>query len=194
MFLSESIIFAIVILILILMKKFVILLLFVLTLGRLMDAQEKLHFTIYPQQDTIVVYDAHENVVLLYGKDVFVYRQTPVKVTKAKKEIIFSSSDGELGRVSSKRYRKIHLADGSVYTLASGKKKLSYKKEGHVCVSSEYSFGSAYPYSAGKVDVEMSVDADLNLIPFLFQSVLAHIRGTEEAERMFWIMSMQSLF
>jgi hypothetical protein len=172
------------------MKKLVLLLLFVLTAGRLVDAQEKYHFTIYPKQDTVVVYDAHENVVLLYGKDVFVYRQTPIKVTKEKKRIVFSSSDRELGRVSSKRYGKIHLADGSVYTLASGKKKLSYKKDGHVYASSEYSFSSSYPYSAGKVDVEMSVDTDLTFLPFLFQSVLAHIRGTKEAEQISWITSM----
>ncbi|MDR0743832.1 MAG: hypothetical protein LBF05_05705, partial [Tannerella sp.] len=98
------------------MKKLVILLLFVLTAGRLVDAQEKYHFTIYPKQDTVVVYDANENVVLLYGKDVFVYRQIPIKVTKEKKRIVFSSSGGELGRVSSKRYGKIYLADGRVYT------------------------------------------------------------------------------
>ncbi|MDR1524778.1 MAG: hypothetical protein LBS79_05925, partial [Tannerella sp.] len=61
---------------------------------------------------------------------------------------------------------------------------LSYKKEGRVCASSEYSFNSSYPYFSGKVDVEMSVDTDLNIIPFLFQSVLAHIRGTREAEHM----------
>jgi hypothetical protein len=175
------------------MKKIVILL-FVLTTGRLVDAQEKFHFTINPKQDTILVYDVHNNVVLLYGKDVFVYRQTPIKITKDKKEIVFSSPDGELGRVSSKRYKKIHMANGNMYVLTSGKKKLSYKKEGRVYASSEYSFSSSYPYSSGKVDVEMSVDTDLNFIPFLFHGVLAHIRGTREAEQMSRIVSMQLLF
>jgi hypothetical protein len=158
-----------------------------------MDAQEKYHFTISSTQDTIAVYDAHDNVVLLYGKDVFTYRQIPVKVTRNKKEIIFSFPDGELGRVSSNKYRKIYLEDGSMYVLTSGKKKLSYKKDGRVCASSEYSFSSSYPYSAGKVDVEMSVDTDLNFIPFLFQSILAHIQGTREAEEILRTTSILSL-
>jgi hypothetical protein len=159
-----------------------------------MNAQEKYHFTLNSKQDTVIVYDAHNNVVLLYGKDVFVYRQSPIKIAKDGKKIVFSSSDGELGRVSSKKYKKVHLTDGNMYVLASGKKKLSYKKDGRVCASSEYSFNSSYPYSSGKVDVEMSVDTDLNIIPFLFQSVLAHIRGTREAEHMHWITSTQLLF
>jgi hypothetical protein len=176
------------------MKKIIILLLIVLTTGTLMNAQKKYHFTINPKQDTVVVYDAHDNAVLLYGKNIFVYWQTPIKVTKDKKEIVFSSPDGELGRVSSKRYKKIHMADGSVYTLASGKKKLSYKKEGRVCASSEYSFSISYPYSSGKVDVEMSVNTNLTFIPFLFQGVLAQIRGTREVEQMFWIISTMQLW
>ncbi|MDR0431060.1 MAG: hypothetical protein LBH58_11345, partial [Tannerellaceae bacterium] len=143
--------------------------------------------------DTVTVYDAHDNVVLLYGKDVFVYRQSPIKIAKDGKETVFSSPDGELGRVSSKKYKKIHLSDGSMYVLASGKKKLSYKEDDRVCASAEYSFSISYPYSSGKVDVEMSVDTDLNFIPFLFHSVLAHIRGTKEAEKMLWITMLQVL-
>ena len=178
------------------MKKIVILLLLVLTTGMLMNAQEKYHFTINPKQDTVVVYDVHDNVVLLYGKDVFVYRQIPIKITKDSKRIIFSSSDGELGRVSSKKYKKIHLADGRMYVLASGKKKLSYKKDGYVCASSVYSCSSSSPYVVdGKVDVEMNIgDTDLNFIPFLFQGVLAHIQGTRDVEQLYWTTSILSLF
>jgi hypothetical protein len=96
-----------------------------------MNAQEKYHFTLNSKQDTVIVYDVHNNVVLLYGKDVFVYRQSPIKIAKDGKKIVFSSLDGELGRVSSKKYRKVHLTDGNMYVLESGKKKLSYKKEGY---------------------------------------------------------------
>jgi hypothetical protein len=170
------------------------LLLFIIINSISVNAQEKYHFTLNSKQDTVVVYDAHNNVVLLYGKDVFIYRQSPIKITKNRKEIVFSSSDGELGRVSSKKYKKVHLTDGSIYVLASGKKKLSYKKEGRVCASSEYSFSISYPYSSGKVDVEMSVDTDLNFIPFLFQSVLAHIKGTRTTEKTLWITMQQILF
>jgi hypothetical protein len=169
----------------------ILLLLYVLTNSVWVDAQEKYRFTINPGQDTVMVYDAHDNVVLMYGKDIFVYRQTPIKVTKDKKEIIFSSQDGELGRVSSKKYRKIYLADGSTYVLVSGKRKLSYKKEGRVCASSGYSYSSGL---WDKVDVEMSVDTDLNFIPFLFQSVLAHIQGTREAEQLSALSVVSLLF
>jgi hypothetical protein len=154
-------------------KKIVILLLFVLTNGILVNAQEKYHFTINPEQDTTVVYDAQDNVVFLYGKDVFVYRQTPIKVTKDKKVVIFLSSDEELGRVSSKKYRKIHLADGNMYVLVSEKKEIVIQKNGHVCASSKYSYSISYPYfEVNKVEVEMSVDTDLNFIPFLFQIII----------------------
>ncbi|MDR0574447.1 MAG: hypothetical protein LBG96_10540 [Tannerella sp.] len=64
------------------MKKNGILLLFVLTNSVLLDAQEKRRFTVKSKQDTVVVYDAHDNAVLTYGKDVFVYRQTPIKKTR----------------------------------------------------------------------------------------------------------------
>jgi hypothetical protein len=176
-------------------KALGVLLLLIFTNSISVDAQKKYHFTLNPKQDTVVVYDAHDNVVLLYGKDVFVYRQTPIKITRDKKEIVFSSPDGELGRVSSKKYIKIHVADGSVYTLVPGKKKLSYKRDGHVCASSEYSFSSGYPYSSGKVDAEMSIDdTDLNLIPFFFQSVLAHIKGTKDIEQLVWQSSILTLF
>jgi hypothetical protein len=171
------------------MKRIGILLLFVLTNSVWVDAQGKYRFTINPEQDTVIVYDAQDNVVLMYGKDIFVYRQTPIKVTKDKKEIIFSSRNGELGRVSSKKYRKIYLADGSTYALASGKRKLSYKKDGRVCASSGYSYSNG-----DKVDVEMSVDTDLNFIPFLFQSVLAHIQGTREAEQLSGLSVVSLLF
>jgi uncharacterized protein YkuJ len=171
-------------------KAFGLLLLFVLINGVSVDAQEKYRFTINPEQDTIVVYDAHDNVVLLYGKDVFVYRQTPINVVKDKKQIVFASPNGELGKVSSKKYRKIRLTDGSMYVLASGKRKLSYKKDGQVCANVEYFHSSnSFPYVAeNKVDVEMNVDTDLNFIPFLFQSVLAHIRGTREAEQLLFVL------
>jgi hypothetical protein len=160
------------------------LLMFVLMNNLLVDAQEKYRFTINSQPDTIVVYDAQDNVVLLYGKDVFTYRQTPIKITKDKKKLVFSSPNEELGSVSSKRYRKIHTADGSTYELKSGKKKLSYKKDGHICAASNYSFNNR----GKKVDVEMNVETeDLNLIPFLFQSTLAHIQGTKEAEQLLWM-------
>jgi hypothetical protein len=178
------------------MKKNVILLLFILINSILVDAQEKYHFTINSkQQDTIALYDAHDNVVLLYGKDLFVYRQTPIKVTGNKKEIIFSFPDRELGKVSSRKYRKIYLEDGNMYVLISGKRKLSYKRDGRVCANAGYSFSGRYPYSTGKVDVEMSVDVDtdLNFIPFLFHSVLAHIQGTKEAEQLLWILWINSL-
>jgi hypothetical protein len=176
------------------MKKIVTLLMFILLDNTLMNAQEKFHFTINSKQDTIIVYDAHDNVILLYGKDIFVYLQTPIKMTKNKKEIIFSSPDKELGRIASKKYKKIYLEGGSIYVLTSDKKKLSYKKNGYVCASSEYSYSNSYPYFAGnKIDIEMSVDTDLNFIPFLFQSVLAHIQGTREAEEILWITSILSL-
>ena len=176
------------------MKKIRLLLLFILANSALADGQEKLRFTVKSKQDTVVVYDAHDHAVLTYGKDVFIYRQSPIKVSRDKKEIVFSSQDRELGRISSKKCRKIHLADGSMYVLSSGKKKLSYKKEGQVCASAEYSFGSANPYYVGEVvTVEMSVDTDLNFVPFLFQSVLAHIQGTKEAERLAWLSLFNSL-
>jgi hypothetical protein len=161
------------------------------------DAQEKYHFTLNSKQDTIVVYDAHDNVVLLYGKDVFVYRQTPIKITGDKRKIVFSTPDKELGSVSSKKYRKIYLTDGSMYMLTSGKKKQAYKKDGHVCADANYSYNSSYPYSVGdRVDVEMSIgdNTDLNFIPFLFQSVLAHIRGTKEMEQLVGALSVLTLF
>jgi hypothetical protein len=175
-------------------KTLGVLLLFIFINSISVNAQEKYHFTLNPKQDTVIVYDTHDNVVLLYGKDVFVYRQSPIKIAKDGKEIVFLSSDGELGRVSSKKYKKVHLADGSMYVLASGKKKLSYKKDGSECASSEYSFSINYPYSSGKVDVEMNVDTDLNFTPFLFQSVLAHIKGTSKAEKTLWITMQQVLF
>jgi hypothetical protein len=157
---------------------------FVLINNLLVDAQEKYHFTINSGKDTVVVYDAQNTVVLLYGKDVFTYRQTPIKRTKDKKKMVFSSPDKELGCVSSKKYRKIYTADGSTYELKSGKKKLSYKKDGHICAVSNYSFNNRDK----KIDVEMNVETeDLNLIPFLFQSTLAHILGTKEAEQALWM-------
>jgi hypothetical protein len=172
------------------MKRIGILSLFVFAGSVSADAQDRFHFTINPKQDTIVVYNAQDSVVLRYGKGVFTYRQTPVKMTKNKRKIIFSSPDGELGRVSSGKYRKIYLEDDSVYALAFGKRKLSYKKEGRVCAGAGYSFGGSYPYPAGKVDVEMSVDTDSNLIPFLFQSVLAHIQGTRNAFVIAWVSGL----
>jgi hypothetical protein len=177
-------------------KALGVLLLFIFTNSISVDAQEKYHFTLSSKQDTIVVYDAHDNVVIQYGKDVFVYRQTPIKITGDKKNVVFSTSDRELGRVSSKKYRKIYLVDGSIYVLASGKKKLTYKKEGHVCADAKYSYNSNYPYYVGdRVDVEMSIDdTDLNLIPFFFQSVLAHIKGTKEMEQLVWLSSISTLF
>jgi hypothetical protein len=166
------------------MKRIGMLLMFVLMNSLLVNAQGKYHFTINSRQDTIVVYDAQNTVVLLYGKDAFVYRQTPIKLTKDKKKLVFSSPDKELGSVSSKRYRKIHTTDGSTYELKSGKKKLSYKKDGHICAVSNYSFNNRDK----KVAVEMNVETeDLNLIPFLFQSTLAHIQGTKEAEELLWM-------
>jgi hypothetical protein len=176
------------------MKKIFLLSLFVLAVGQRVAAQEKYHFTIHPKQDTILVYDAHDQVVLRFGKNLFVYRQTPIKVTKEKKEFVFSDSEGELGRVSSKRYKKIHLADGNTYTLASGNKKLSYRKEGHACASAEYSFSRGDALAVGKVEVEMNVDTDSIFIPFLFQGVLTHIRATREATQVAWITTMQSFY
>jgi hypothetical protein len=160
------------------------------------NAQEKYRFTLNSGQDTVAVYDAHGNVVLLYGKGVFVYRQTPIKIIGDKKKFVFSTPDKELGKVSSKKYRKICLTDGSMYVLASGKKKLAYKKDGHVCADAKYSYNSGYPYFAGdRVDVEMNIgDKDLNFIPFLFQSVLAHIQGTKDMERLVWLSSVSALF
>jgi hypothetical protein len=176
------------------MKRIGILLLFVLANSVLAVAQENYRFTVKSGQDTVVVYDTHDNAVLMYGKDVFVYRQTPIKVTKNKKEIIFSSQDKELGRISSKKCRKIYLADGSMYVLSSGKRKLSYKKDGQVCASSAYSYNTTYPYyTSDVVNVEMSVNTDLNFIPFLFHSVLAHIQGTKEAEQSVWLSWFNSL-
>jgi hypothetical protein len=35
-----------------------------------MNAQKKYHFTLNPQQDAVVVYDAYDCVVLLYGKNI----------------------------------------------------------------------------------------------------------------------------
>jgi hypothetical protein len=160
-----------------------------------MDAQEKYYFTLNSKQDTVVVYDAHDNIVLLYGKDVFVYRQTPIKIIGDKKKV-FSTPDKELGKMSSKKYRKIYLTDGSMYVLASGKKKLAYKKDGRVCADAKYSCNSSCPYLVGdRVDVEMSIDdTDLNFIPFLFQSVLAHIQGTKDMEQLVWLSSGSTLF
>ncbi|MDR0749791.1 MAG: hypothetical protein LBF62_09505 [Tannerellaceae bacterium] len=166
------------------MKRIGMLLMFVLINNLLADAQEKYHFTINSKQDTVVVYDVHDNAVLLYGKDAFVYRQTPIKITKDKKKIVFSSPDKELGRASSKKYRKFYMADGSMYELASGKKKLSYKKDGHISAASSYSFNDRDE----KIDVEMNVEAaDQDFLPFLFQGVLAHIQGTKEAEQLLWM-------
>jgi hypothetical protein len=165
------------------MKRLGMLMMFVLMNNLVADAQEKYHFTINSKQDTVVVYDARDNAVLLYGKDVFVYRQTPIQLTKDKKKIVFSSPDKELGSVSSKKYRKIYMADGSMYKLTSGKKKLSYKKDGHPCAASNYSFNNRDK----KIAVEMNVEtADLTIIPFLFQSTLTHIQGTKEAEQLLW--------
>jgi hypothetical protein len=175
------------------MKIIGMLLLFVLANSALADAQENYHFTVKSRQDTVVVYDAHDNAVLMYGKDVFIYRQTPVKVTRNKKEIIFSSQDKELGRISSKKCRKIYLANGDMYVLSSGKRKLSYKKNGEICASSAYSYRTAFPSHISDVNVEMSVDTDLNFVPFLFHSVLAHIKGTKEAEQLYWISLFDSL-
>jgi hypothetical protein len=172
------------------MKKRVSLLLLFVLANMWAGAQEQYHFTVDygSKQDTIAVYDAHDNVVLLFGKDVFVYRQAPVTVAKDKRSLVFSSAGKELGKVSSKKYKKIYLADSSMYVLESGKKKLSYKKDGRVCASAGYSY-SCYPYFSGnKVDVEMSIDdTDLSFTPFLFQSTLAHIQGTRTAEQLFWI-------
>jgi hypothetical protein len=175
------------------MKKMLLFSLFVLTAGQRVAAQEKYHFTVHPKQDTILVYDAYDQVILRFEKNLFVYRQTPITVTKAKKELIFSDPEGELGRVSSKRYKKIHLADGNTYVLASGKKKLSYRKEGRACASAEYSFSRHDALAIGKVEVEMNVDTDSTFIPFLFQSVLMHIRATRVATRIAWNTTMQSL-
>jgi hypothetical protein len=61
-----------------------------------------------------------------------------------------------------------------------------------VCASSSYTYSGA-PYFAGKVDVEMSVDTDLNFIPFLFHGVLAHIRGMKEAEQLLWFNNILML-
>jgi hypothetical protein len=177
------------------MKKAGLLLLFILTNSVLVDAQEKYHFTVDAKHDTIAVYDTRDNVVLLYGKDVFVYQQTPIKVIKDRKKIIFSSPIGELGKVSSNKYRKIYLTNGSMYILSSGKRKLSYKKDGQVCASAEYSYNGSYPYvMSDRIDVEMNIDTDLDVIPFLFQSVIAHIQGTREAERLSFLSSFSLLF
>jgi hypothetical protein len=176
------------------MKRIGILLLFVLANSALADAQEKYRFTVKAKQDTIVVYDTQDKNVLMYGKDVFVYRQTPIKVTGGKKGIVFSSQDKEWGRISSKKCKKIYLADGSLYVLSSGKRKLSYKKDGQVCASSTYSYTTASPYYTDDVvNVEMSVDRDLNFVPFLFFSVLAHIQGTKEAELLVWLSLLNAL-
>jgi hypothetical protein len=169
------------------MKRIGMLMMFVLMNNLLVKAQEKYHFTINSnnsKQDTIVVYDAQDNAVLLYGKDIFVYRQTPIIIAKDKKKIVFSSPDKEWGSVSSKKYRKIYTADGSIYELTSGKKKLSYKKDGHPCATSNYTYDNRNK----KIAVEMNVEtADLNLIPFLFQSTLAHIQGTKGVEQLLWM-------
>jgi hypothetical protein len=173
------------------MKKIGILLLLVLANSVLVDAQETYRFTFKPRtlkKDTITVYDEKDNAVLMYGKDIFVYRQTPITVSKNKKERVFSSPAGELGRASSKRYRNISLADGSTYELAPGMMKLAYKKDGRICARAEYYCGSYFPYTVGnEVDVEMSVDTDTDFTPFLFQSVLAHINVTRSSELSFWL-------
>jgi hypothetical protein len=177
------------------MKKIGILLLLVLANGVLVDAQETYRFTIDPltlKKDTIKVYDERDDVVLMHGKNIFVYRQTPIKVTKDKGERVFSSPDGELGRVSSKYYKKIHLADGSTYIFATSRKnkssyKVSFKKDDNVCAYLEYSFRSGYPSSMwDKVDVEMGVDTDTDFIPFLFQCALLQIRVTRMVEQSIW--------
>jgi hypothetical protein len=179
------------------MKRIGILLLLVLANGVLAEAQEKYHFSFKPRtlkKDTIIVYDEQDNVVLMYGKDIFVYRQTPITVSKDKRERVFSSPNGELGRVSSKHYKKIHLADGSTYELAPGMMKLAYKKDDRICARAECYSGRYYPYLVeSKVDVEMSVDTDLNLTPFLFQGVIAHIKYTrymERLHRLTWIATV----
>ena len=171
------------------MKKIWILLLFALANTALVNAQEKYHFTFNTKQDkdTTVVYDAHGNVVLLYGKDIFTYQQTPIKIAKDKKNLVFSSPDGELGRVASKKYKRIYLADSSMYVLKSGKRKLSYKKAGRACANAEYSYNSHPFFVDSKVYVEMSVDTpDSFLTPFLFHGVLAHIKGTQMSEELIW--------
>lgn len=172
------------------MKKVAILLLLVLANGISVEALETYRFTFNPgrlKKDTITVYDERDSVVLMYGKDIFVYRQNPITVSKDKRKRIFSSQDGELGRVSSKKYKKISLADGSTYDLVSGIRKLSYKKDGRVCASSEYYCGGGSFPMWDKVYVEMSIDTDLNFTPFLFQGVLAHINGIRDAEQLIWL-------
>jgi hypothetical protein len=68
------------------------------------------------------------------------------------------------------------------------------KRDGHVCADAKYSYGSSCLFEADRVDVEMSIDTDLNFIPFLFQSILAHIQGTKEAEQLFRTASVSLLF
>ena len=153
------------------------------------NAQEKYHFTFNTKQDndTIIVYDAYNNPVLLYGKDVFTYQQTPIKIVEDKRKFVFSSPDKELGRVSSKRYKRIYLADSSTYVRKAGERELSYKKDGRVCANAEFTYNT-YPLfvanSVNKVYVEMSVDStDLYLTPFLFYGTLKHIKRMQRSEK-----------
>jgi hypothetical protein len=176
------------------MKKLAVCLLVVALMDAAPAGAEKYHFTINPQQDTIVVYDAANNAVLQYAKGFFVYRKAPITVTKDKKKFVFSSMGKEFGLIASKRCKKIYLFPGTEvigqlskeneYLLVSKKKNLSYKKAGKTCASAAYTFDSTFPQLVGnRVDVEMDVDTDLNFLPLLFHSVLAHIQKHNAAEK-----------
>ncbi|MDR3137302.1 MAG: hypothetical protein LBT73_00210 [Tannerellaceae bacterium] len=183
------------------MKKFAVCVCVATLMGAMPVGAEKYHFTISPQQDTIVVYDASNNAVLQFAKDFFVYRNVPITVTKEKKKFVFSSMGKKFGVIASKRCKKVYLFPGTEvigqlskeneYLLVSKKKNLSYKQAGKTYASAGYTFNSTFPQLVGnRVDVEMNVNTDLNFVPLLFHSVLVHIQKTNAAEKasesMFW--------
>ncbi|MDR2680893.1 MAG: hypothetical protein LBC47_08815, partial [Tannerella sp.] len=155
-----------------------------ITVSSCLWAQETYYYTVDPRKDTVLVYDENRNVVILYSKNEFIFKDMPVRLSRDKKAIVFSGLSGELGRVASKRYRKIILADGSEYRISSGKRNFSYKKNGIRCAGGKYSFTA----NGGAV-VELYAN-DSSFLPFLFQTSIAHIKGTQLAEQLFWINLM----
>lgn len=146
----------------------------------LVSAQEKYTYVVEIKKKEIRIKDDLGSDFAITDAG-FTFRGRAIAVSREGRRVILSDSSGVIGHAPSKRFKKVVMADGTVYTLKWKKGVQYYLVDGAIKESASYFIDENVMSRNRRIYVETTSN-NPDFMPFQFLSAQKHIRRMRDRE------------